>query len=432
MEKDTKSTLFGVNPFAKAFAEFDEEAFFDNLHNTVKNKSYFEKYKGFKTTLLWLSYLFNAASALTASYAVFWLTNWITGIAVVGYIVAAISLFFLEKIKRKSSGEFWQVYFFRKSVAVGWLGLSLFCLGLSLASSGFGVKQGAQELAPDPELLKADSMATFYAAEIERLEGVNAELRANKNEEGTTFYKLYNSINANTATITDYRKRAQELEKKTEGQNDKLTADYMAEVDLTAWSLVYLTLLMELLFECCIAYIWYYYHRSYVERNKVQSTLNVQTKAIQTGDTSPTLLELQNTIQLLQAENAALRTPQQAPPPPTKNGAEVLNRTPIGFKSGHMRTHEDTQEKIVFDDRYTVAHTYTKGGQPVTVHYNATMVKSRIGEYERKIAEAETKEMGAEVIENRRKWLDYWQGKRKELAHKMRSVAGNDATAIPT
>ena len=97
MEKDaTTSTLFGVNQFSKAFAEFDEEAFFDNLHNQVRNKSYFEKYKGFKTTLLCLSYVFNMASALTASYAVYWFINWITGMAIVGYIVAGVALFFLE------------------------------------------------------------------------------------------------------------------------------------------------------------------------------------------------------------------------------------------------------------------------------------------------------------------------------------------------
>lgn len=418
---DNKRSLLGRNPFADSFAEFDEESFFENLHNTVRNKPYFEKYKGFKTTLLWLSYLFNAASALTASYAIFWLTNWITGVAIIGYIVAAVSLFFLEKIKRKSSGEFWQVYFFHNSVAVGWLALSLFCLGISLASSGFGVNQGAKELAPDPELLKADSMATFYALEVERLEEVNAELRGNKNKDGTTFYKLYNSINANTATITDYRKRAQELEKKTEGENNKLTADYMTEVDLTAWSLVYLTLLMELLFECCIAYVWYYYYRSYVERKQTQGLETI--KQTETNSTLPNLLELENTIQLLEAENQALRSQSMIPPPATPNGTEVLNRALIGFKSGHTRTGADTQEKVLTDDRYTIPHTYTRGGQSVTVHYNSTMVKSRVGEYERKIVEAEQKEMGEDVIENRKQWLKYWKEKEIELLDKMGEVA---------
>ena len=421
MEKGTKSTLFGVNPFSQAFAEFDETAFFDNLHNTVKNKPYFEKYKGFKMTLLGLSYLFNLASALTASYAIFWLTKWITGIAILGYIVSALFLFFLEKIKRKSSTEFWQVWFFRKQFAVGWFGLSLFCLALSLLSSGFGVKQGTENLAPDPELLRADSMATYYRAEITKLEETNKELRGNKNKQGVTFYKLYDAINANTATIADYTKRATELEKKTEGKNEQLTANYMEEVKLTSWTLVLITLLMELLFEACICYIWYYYFRSYIERNKtapIQNTNNVQ-------NSSPTLPneQLVQMIEQLQAENEVLKI-QHKPPQTELNGSEIQNRTPIGFGRGHTRTHEDTEQKTVINDRYTVAHTYSKGGQEITVHYNAIMVKSRIGEYERKINEAKAKEMEKSVIENREKWLKYWKGKEAELFQKIEQTAG--------
>lgn len=148
--QNPKSPLFGKNAFARAFQEFDEEVFFQNLHNKVKNKSYFEKYKGFKTTLLSASYLFNVASMLSASYAIYWLTEWITGMVWAAYLVAIMFLFFLEKLKRKSSSEFFQVYFFRKEIAYGWLGLSLFCLSISLVSSSFGTKIGTETLAPDP------------------------------------------------------------------------------------------------------------------------------------------------------------------------------------------------------------------------------------------------------------------------------------------
>ena len=420
MKNAEKRAFFERNPFADAFAQFDEETFFDNLHNQVRNKPYFEKYSGFKSTLLSLSYLFNLASALTASYAIFWLTDWITGIAIIGYIVAAIFLFFLEKIKRKSSTEFWQVYFFRKQMAVGWLILSLFCLFISLASSGFGVKQGTETLSPTPELLKADSMANYYAMEISRLEGVNMELRANKNQNGQIFYKLYNSINANTATIADYRKRAQELEKKLEGKNEQLTSTYRNDVQLTAWTLVWITLLMELLFEGCIAYVWYYYYRSYVERLGVQNTSNVHTKNVQKMDNVSTndLSELQATIFLLQAENEALRA-EQSIFPMSLDELDNENSLSPYLESGHTSPHEDTGNEFIVDDRYTVPHTYKKGGQSITVHYNATMVRSRVGEYERKIAEAKEKGMNQDILDNRQQWLNYWLEKEKELRQKL-------------
>lgn len=429
MEKSTKSSLFGANPFTEAFAEFDETAFFENLHNTVKNKSYFEKYKGFKLTLLLLSYLFNAASALTASYAVYWLVNKLTGVSWVGYIVAIVFLFFLEKVKRKSSTEFWQVWFFRKQIALGWLGLSLFCLAISLFSSGFGVKEGTETLSPTPELLKADSMATYYHNEIARLEQVNTELRANKNKEGTTFYKLYDAINANTATITDYRKREQDLEKQLTGKNNQLTTEYMEEIKLTAWTLVWITLIMELLFESCICYIWYYYYRSYVERNKLQKIHNVYTKNIHNAsnqDTgSPTLSDLQNSIEELRAENEALRT-QNAPPPPIhQNGSETQNRTLIGF---HMGNTEKVAPDLCADvgrhhnEVHTIPHIYTKGGKRITVHYTMTNIKSRIAQYTRDLDIAKQKKMEASVIANRKGWLQYWESKKEELLTKQEGI----------
>ena len=280
---------FGINVFTEAFQEFDEDAFFENLHNKVKNKSYYQKYKGFKTTLVALSYLFNTASALSASYGVYWLTNRITGVAVLGWIVASVFLFFLEKIKRKSSSEFWQVYFFRKEFMIGWFVLSLFCFGISLGSSAFGVKEGTETLAPDPELIANDSTAKWYIAEAKKLDATNEDLRANRDSKsGVTFYNLNPAISANAEAAKEYRQRASELEKKLEGQNEKLTTEYIEEISFTAWTLVWFTVLMELLFEACLCYVWYYLHRSYVERVKtkgIEDTLTPLPSPIQSDST---------------------------------------------------------------------------------------------------------------------------------------------------
>ena len=456
--QNLKSSLFGKNVFTEAFKEFDEEAFFENLHNRVKNKSYFQKYKGFKNTLLALSYLFNVASALTASYAIFWLTKWITGFAIVGYVVAAIFLFFLEKIKRKSSSEFWQVWFFQKSFASGWFGLSMFCLAISLVSSGFGVKEGTEELAPSPELIAADSMATYYRNEIAKLENTNTELKANKDTKtGITFYNLNPAISANTQTIKDYSTRLLELDKQLEGKNEQLTGEYLAEVNLTAWSLVWLTVLMELLFEACLAYLWYYFFRSYVERRKtVGITEEAETKS-QAPLPYPTSEEIEAALNILKrAKEASESTKDDFTTSSLENEKTSLNgvnnvnndnsnlstdtptlQKPIGFfteaqrkdmgldlpqavkTSGQVWTDVDRAIKKNYDDRYTVEHTYQKGGKTKTVRYTMRMVKSRIGQYEREIEDAEKRGLGEDILQNRRNWLEYWQGKKAQLLGKM-------------
>lgn len=441
---ENKRELFGTNVFAKAFQEFDEDAFFKNLHEQVKNKPYYKKYKGFKITITCLSYVFNVGSALTASYAIFWLIQWITGIAVVGYIISAVFLVFLEQIKRKSSNELWQVWFFNRKLAMGWLLLSLCCFGVSLASSAFGVKQGTEELAPDPELLAADSLATHYQAEITKLEAKNEDLRNNRDRNGITFYKLADGIDANELVIADYRKRLLELDKKTEGKNEKLTTAYQSEVKMTAWTLVWITLLMEVLFEACIAYIWYFSFRSYVERRKLEQETTVQTDENEAPTPpAPThnvdvqalaqhLKKLQNEIQALRASEFSKTNTYSSKS--NLNGTEPKNglKKPIGsFTSKQLQEMEletapiAAAEEVCTDvdrtanDLYTVEHTYTRSGQTKTVRYTLSQIEARIAQYEREFAEAEEKQSDESVLQNRSNWISYWKDKREELIVKL-------------
>ena len=421
MEKSKDSPL-GRNPFTAIFQEFDENAFFENLHHQVKNKRYFEKYRGFKNTLLALSYLFNTLSALTASYAIYWLTHWLTGIAWIGYLVAIVFLFFLEQLKRKSSGEFWQLYFFREKVDSGWLALSLFCIGLSLVSSGFGVHRGTQELSPAPALLAADSTLQAYRLEVDKLEAKSADLRGNKTKDGITFYKLSGAISDNEGILKGYREKVLQLEGQLEGKNELLSTAYLAEVDLTAWTLVWLTLLMELLFEACMAYVWFFNHRSYVERNFKPSEAQNGSQGYNVsfrGDSDA----LRAYIEQLEAENESLKTRKFSPP--SVNGSEIQNRTPIGFA---LPVVEKVAQEVCADvrkdvsDKFTVPHTYLKGGEQVTVHYTMTNIKSRINQYTRDVDKAIQEGLSTEVINNRRQWLAYWESKKTELLQKSGSL----------
>jgi len=425
--------------------EYSEEEFITKIHEQVRPKSYFEKYQGFKKSVIWLSYLFNLTSILTSSYAVYWLINWLTGVSMVGYLVASIFLFFLEKIKRKSSNEFFQMLLFNKSFAGGWFGLSLFCLSISLLSSSFGVYEVTQSLAPDAELLKADSMATYYHTQIAMLEAKGAELRANKDSKGITFYKLSDGITANEKTIADYRKRAKELEIQLAGKNEQLTKQYSKEVELTAWTLVWLTLLMEILFECCIAYSWYFYHRSYIELTKtnnfsLEDELNSKFDQIPHSDDSVQnrIEALENKIKALYGLNNQYDGIMQ--PNGEKDAIGLKNdiRQPIGFFSDTQKIEidnflkssannsgqawTDVDKLNLIDDKFTIEHTYVRGGKEKTVRYTMRMVNSRIGQYKRELEEAIKNKLDISIIENRRRWLNYWKDKKSELLDKQRDT----------
>lgn len=451
MENHQASRLFGRNIFADAFQQFDEDSFFASLHHQVKNKSYFEKYKGFKTTLLWLSYLFNVASALTASYAVYWLTHQITGVQLLSWIIAVVFLFFLEKIKRKSSTEFWQVLFFQRQLAAGWLALSLACLGISLASSAFGVKEGTEDLGPGAELIATDSTAQAYRQRIAQLEDDNRRLEQQRNAQGEIYWPAQKEKEKNKAMIADLQSRILTLDQKLEGHNEELSDEYREDIQLTAWTLVYVTIAMEILFELCIAWIWYYYFRSYVERKQVigieedESPPPYQSaRAPKTYQTSRAGIDPGMIAQIVAATLEQMQQQTPSPPPPSRNGQheEITNQVqeiirPIGFYTDAQRAsqwHEGTLSYQKFEkssvqactdvyreetDRYTVLHEYQKGGRTYQVPYTKNQILSRIGQYEREIEEAITKQMDEEILTNRRRWLAYWKGKLEELKRKL-------------
>ena len=167
MQKSSQNTAFERGFFRKVFQEFDEQTFFNALHERLEEQPYHRKNKGLKNTVLAFSYILNIISALSASYLIFWLTETLTGITLLAYIIAAIFLFFLEKLKRKSSNEFFQVYFFEKRSAIGWLTLSFICFALSVSSTYFGAEQGTKDFSPEASTLPKDATETEIKSEID-------------------------------------------------------------------------------------------------------------------------------------------------------------------------------------------------------------------------------------------------------------------------
>ena len=450
MDFKASSPLFGRNIFADAFQEFDEDSFFANLHNTVRNKSYFEKYKGFKTTLLYLSYLFNLASIFTASYAVFWLTHHLTGIKSISWILAGLFLFFLEQIKRKSSTEFWQVWFFKRNLAIGWLILSLLCFSISLGSSAFGAKEGTEDLNSDPELIATDSTAQDYRNQIAKLEADNLKLEEQRNAAGEIYWTAQKEKQINKELIADLTSRILALDQKLEGKNEKLTHQYRSDLKTTAATLAWITILMEILFEMCIAYIWYYYFRSYVERKRTKGIPQDSSPAlpsVSNGFDPNTLSQIiAQTIEQLEEQRSATNGHVVSPPSHQSsfNGInhspDIQNRTPIGFRIQAHRDRSDknegldtaplpessvqactgvyTQELKIDNDPYTVLHEYRKGNKVIKTPYTENQILARISQYERQIEEAIRKQMGQDVIQNRKQWFGYWKSKLQELYRK--------------
>lgn len=66
-------------------------------------------------------------------------------------------------------------------------------------------------------------------------------------------------------------------------------------------------------------------------------------------------------------------------------------------------------EEETHTDLYTILHRYEKGSKIHFTPYTENQILARIAQYEREANEAQSKQLGQEVIENRLVWLAYWR-----------------------
>ena len=419
MANSEQNTSYEGGFFKRLFQDFDEEQALKNLDKRVQERSYFNKNKGIKNTLLALSYVLNFVSALSASYLIYWLANWLTGYAILGYILAGVFLFFLEKLKRKSSNEFFQVLFFKKEFDYGWFFLSLLCFALSISSTFFGTNQGTKDFAPQSPTLLADTSEVSIKNKIAELEMENDSLETQKDRTGTTYFPLQRIMESNKKMVVALQERLTQKEKNREKKNNKTNIRHAIETNLTASVLAWILVFLELIFEASIAYIWYYYYRSHVEWKQLKNT------------------------QFQQHQNTMLSSPlngieAQEPPPfdPTLNQANMATNTHTeikGFRSpknnNHGYTLNDSKKtpvractrlytENITEDKYTIAHEYLKGGKKIIARYTEPQVRARLNQWIRGLNEANQKEMAEEIIQNREAWVRYWGFRLKELQKK--------------
>ncbi len=424
------TSLLGRNAFNEAFQQFNEESFFHDIEEQVKPKSYFRKYKGFQTTILLLSYLSNVVSALAASYLVFWAVKWITGMEWVAYILTIIFLFFMEQLKRRSSSEVYKTWFFERKIAVGWVTFSLAVLFLSIAANYFGADKGIRDFAPAPPVVEGDSVLTKLYSQLDFIEAQIANARSTR-WKGTTTSESQRTIRELTKQKTPIQAMILEREKNQDTRKTDVEENHQANVEVTATTLSLISALLELLFECCMAYLWYFNFRSFVERRKliVEAEPLQQEGTEQTVESPDTLLMLQQLKSELEALKQREAKPHEFPkgdPYPTGgNGAVASVRAPIGFKTQSQVEAEKALQHVAttpdrfFEDRYTILHYDFNTGEPK--RYTLSRIDGIIKDYENRLSVAIRQEMGERVVKNRRNRLHYWQHRKGELMGKLNS-----------
>jgi hypothetical protein len=378
--------------------------------------------------ILSLSYLFNIISALTASYLIFWLTKWLTGLVFIAYTLSAVFLFFMEKLKRKSSSEFFQVWFFEKHIATGWLALSLIMFGVSVASTYYGTDRATIDFAPSAPIITKDSILNDLYAQLDTTETQITKARKTK-WKGTTTRTSQQTISELTKQKTTLLSDIRMKEKENKNQNNSIKSKHSNEIEITATTLSWVTVLFELLFECCMAYIWYYYYRSYIERKKTNNLpLTPNKEEIKHQSFEELFKHLQTAIN--HSQNGKVDHPQESNDY-SKNG-EANNQSilPLGFYTDSQRKEylerlfkqqiqpfkqSFSEKEIILLDKYTISHRDFKNGE--IKHLNMGNINNRIDIYTGRIKKAFDND-NLRVIPNQLSKLQYWINRRNELVKK--------------
>lgn len=295
--KTILKTLRADDKVDKSLTIFNQEDFFDKLEKQISNAnlSYFERYKSFKKTIVALSYLFNVASAFTAAYFVYSLTTWLTSIAFIGWAMAALFLYFLEQLKRRSSREVWFTYWFKGKLPATWLALSVALLLMSVAASYMGTDTGVRNTAPEAPVATGDQKLDDLYAEKHQIEQdiYTAQQTRWRN---TITRDAQATIKELTRQKTPLQKKIDEREKSLGIEKEEVETEHQDKIDWTANVMASIVVLFEIFFEACICFIWYYYFRSYIERkaamanpNQHIETVSHQSPRLLSATTSPPL-----------------------------------------------------------------------------------------------------------------------------------------------
>lgn len=470
-----KHHLMLSEKFSNAFKTFDEGHYFKNLFDKFSEKTFYQKYRNFWYFIIFLSVLFNLLSLASGAYAVYDLSFKFVQIMWVAIVIALVILACLEKVKRYSSGEFWQVFWFKRKYAYGWLCLSLFCAALSIASSMYGTYEGTEDLGPGAELVATDSVAQSYRTRIAQLEEENQGHQANKNKAGETYWPSQQAILENKSIIKDLEARAMQLETKLEGHNAELTKDYREELALTASFLMWLSFIFELLFEAAMAYIEYYRYRSFIERwlqlgypvtsqgrpilsfleeldekeqqqllgngqhpsptlpsrsapDKIHDNQQLELETALSKTLAPFMQRLENLEQRI--HNSSMKNGQHEPPSRPTSTMMADRPRPIGYHIPKKETEIFVQD--FENDLYTVPHMYTKKGETIIKPYGESLIQGRINQYAKLVetlkahspypTQAE-EQKHLERLQEKQEILAYWEGKMIEL-HK-KQIAAN-------
>lgn len=213
------------------------------------------------------SYVFNIASVIGLWYAVNVLIGPFLPVPYLSEIITTVLLVLFEITKRRFSDLFWDHWHqtYKPHIVYGAINFVVL-FGISLVGSGFGVYFGVTDTSTDAKQIGVndDTEAIALQDEIAEIDGKIKMHQENTNPEGVIYWPSQKAIEKLEAQRLENKEILKTKYGVYEVKNQTILKEWKIRKDFRAYFIIALTILMELLFECCMSFNSKYDYRLYL------------------------------------------------------------------------------------------------------------------------------------------------------------------------
>ena len=338
-QSNESTTLETKNPHTDLHAEFNNERLFSRLAEKHRPKPYWQQYKKLYVAVNGISFLFNLLSIFTASALVYFFVLGLTGSATVSAALTALLLFFLEYMKRETSGKLFHGWLQFKSAPAGMVLAVIGLACISTTASYYGADATVRQFTAPVQLESATEATTETAAHIA---GIDGQIRDAKRTtwKGKLTPAAQRTVDRLTATKERLIGEQIRTRERTDQRNDEAENEHATQTNANAQTFAAFTLVCEIGLIVALFFLQYYDFRSFAEYSHAQRGAPKQARPMTQSRTQATAQTMTPAAIGFQYSG---RTETKSVPPPTQktptfehNGRHCIE-CGKGYVYGHAR-----------------------------------------------------------------------------------------------
>lgn len=248
------------------FKAVSEQNRFESLHSRFAERDFITENRFWKFAATVASWLINCISVVGGFFGAYSLFSFFGAGEQISTALAVVLLVLLELARRKAADSIWDKWFKLRKVAAGFVVLNVAILFVSGMAGGWGIYKGVTIHAPQAPTL-SDSVLVKMESELAALRA-DSETAKKTKWKGTVTVDAQRMLKNNSRAIANLTEKINDRRERLTGKQDATDNSHKGEIERAALIAVFVFFFLELLFQCCMAFVSYYDWREYILRTQ--------------------------------------------------------------------------------------------------------------------------------------------------------------------